>query len=48
MSEPKYNSDELVPPSFLDEQFVVNLVKSAEKDPEIIVNWGKNVRVVVS
>lgn len=38
MSEPKYNSDELVPPSFLNEQFVVDLIKSVEKDPEVEVS----------
>lgn len=33
----KYNADELVPPTFIDQQFVVDLVKSVEKDPELIV-----------
>ena len=31
----KFNKDELVPPSFLNDQFVVDIIKSAEEDPAI-------------
>lgn len=37
MPEVKFNSDELVPPSFVTEQFVLEILKSAEKDPELSV-----------
>lgn len=37
MPEVKYNSDELVPPVFINEQFVVDLLKSVEKDSDLKV-----------
>lgn len=36
----KYNSDELVPPSFVDQQFIVDLVRGVEEDPELKVTDG--------
>lgn len=37
MPEVKYNSDELVPPAFINAQFVEDFIKSVEKDPELKV-----------
>lgn len=37
MPEVKFNSDELVPPSFVDQQFVVDLVQKVEGDPKLKV-----------
>lgn len=37
MSDPQYNLDELVPPSFLNESYVLNVLKLVESDPELHV-----------
>lgn len=42
MPEAKYNQDELVPPSFINKEFVVDLVKSVESDPELQVSTHSN------
>lgn len=41
MSTSEYNSDELVPPSFLNESFVVKLLKKVEKDEDAQVRVVK-------
>lgn len=35
MPEEKYNSDELVPPSFLTEQFILDRLREVENDPDL-------------
>lgn len=34
----KYNRDELVPPSWLTEKYIRDLLVSMEKDPQLVVN----------
>lgn len=38
MAEEKYNVDELVPPSFLTEAYIVDVLRQVEDDPELHVN----------
>lgn len=43
MAEEKYNEDELVPPSFLNEAFIVDALKKVENDPELhVINYSIN------
>lgn len=37
MPEVKFNKDELVPPTFVDQQFIVDMVRGVEEDPELKV-----------
>lgn len=39
MPEPevKYNQDELVPPTFLNQDFIITILKSVEEDPKLKV-----------
>lgn len=37
MAEEQYNSDELVPPSFISESYIVDVLRQVEDDPELHV-----------
>lgn len=37
MSEDKFNQDELVPPSFVNEAYIVDILRQVEDDPELHV-----------
>lgn len=37
MSEAKFNQDELVPPSFLTEAYILDVLRKVEEDPELHV-----------
>lgn len=37
MAEEKFNQDELVPPSFVNEAYIVDILRQVEDDPELHV-----------
>lgn len=37
MAEEKFNQDELVPPSFITEAYIVDVIQKVEDDPELHV-----------
>lgn len=44
MAEEKYNTDELVPPSFMTEAYILHLLRQVEHDPELHVNIIINIK----